>query len=134
MRVCNNTHISCYFLYFYILILEKKNLSKTKLTKEQCYNLKGVGGNTLLQCGIELKITLKPRIIWVQIMRIMDSTYSPLTYMHDDLTREETNNVKETHDKGPKKYANEIVNSVCLYTHPYLKPLYNIKTFDKKRK
>lgn len=61
-----------------------------------------MGGNSLLQCGIELKITLKPRIIWVQIMRIMDSTYSPLTYMHDDLTREETNNVKETHDKGPK--------------------------------
>lgn len=61
-----------------------------------------MGGNSLLQCGIELKITLKPRIIWVQIMRIMDSTYSPLTYMHDDLTRVETNNVKETHDKGSK--------------------------------
>lgn len=86
-----------------------------------------MGGNSLLQCGIELKITLKPRIIWVQIMRIMDSTYSPLTYMHDDLTRVETNPRQRT-----KKYANEIVNSLCLYTHPYLKHLYNIKTFDKK--
>lgn len=92
--------------------------------------MKGVGGNSLLECGIELKITLNPRILWVQIMRIMDSTY----YMHDDLTRVETNNVKETHDKGPNKYANEIVNSLCLYTHSYLKPLYDIKTFDKKKK
>lgn len=96
--------------------------------------MKGVGGNSLLECGIELKITLNPRILWVQIMRIMDSTYSPLNYMHDDLTRVETNNVKETHNKGPNKYANEIVNSLCLYTHPYLKPLYDIKTFDKKKK
>lgn len=66
MRVCNNTHISFYFLYFYILILQKKNLSKTKLTKEQCYNLKGVGGNTLLQCGIELKFYgSKLCVLWI---------------------------------------------------------------------
>lgn len=57
--------------------------------------MKGVGGNSLLECGIELKITLNPRILWVQIMRIMDSTYSPLNYMHDDLTRVETTTLKK---------------------------------------
>lgn len=48
MQEYNNEYIHCFPLYFHILILLKKISCKTKLTKEQCYSLKGVGGDCLL--------------------------------------------------------------------------------------